>query len=259
LFLDEINSMPLVLQAKLLRVLQDHKVRRVGGLFEKKIDLRIISATNVNPLEAIESQRLRSDLYYRLAVVQVRIPPLRERTEDIPYLADFFLDSLNLKLGKKVTGIALACLHYLRQRHWPGTVRELEHMIESAMNFAYDGEELSERHFRRLNRHMGSRDALSSARSAEAPPSPGSGRPSSPAPAASVPASAAADIGARPGNWPAKFKWEAEKEERAKLVEALGLSRGIISRAAEYLGLSPQLTSYRMRKHKLRREDFKDR
>lgn len=230
LFLDEINSMPLTLQAKLLRVLQDHKVRRVGGLSEKTVDLRIISASNVNPILAIENQTLRADLYYRLGVVQVIIPPLRERPEDIPPLARLFIEKANRKLGLKVTGLTTGVLQALRQRDWPGNVRELEHAIESAMNFTLNDEILSERHFRRSNRHVGIR--LPAALKQTPPP-------------------------LWPGRPPeSRLKEEMLQAERAKLAEALKLNNGVINRAAAHLGLSPQLLSYKMKKHHLRREDF---
>ena len=259
LFLDEINSMPLVLQAKLLRVLQDHRVRRVGGLSEKKVDLRIISASNINPLQAVANQGLRADLYYRLGVVQVRIPPLRERPEDIPYLARHFIDKINLKMGKNASGISDGLLQSLKRRSWPGNVRELEHVIESAMNFVSDGETLGERHFKRGNRHT---EPLGQSLPSQAYP----------------PITDHSDTlylanksfgkqnlfleeggsfySSALGLSKAKPKWKEEQEERAKLVEALTLHRGIISRVAAYLGLSPQLTSYRMKKYKLKKDDF---
>jgi arginine utilization regulatory protein len=235
LFLDEINSMPLSLQAKLLRVLQDHKVRRVGGLTEKTVDLRIISASNVSPLLAIENQTLRADLYYRLGVVQVIIPPLRERPEDIPPLARFFIERANQKLGRKVVGLSAGLLQSLKQRPWPGNVRELEHVIESAMNFVLDDEILAERHFRRANRHTG---VAAPARPAPASPPPS---PSPPPPDSQT---------------DAKLKAEMLHVERARLAEALKTHGGVITRSAAALGLSPQLMSYKMKKHKLRREYF---
>ena len=265
LFLDEINSMPLTLQAKLLRVLQDHKVRRVGGLSEKKVDLRIISASNINPLQAIENNALRADLYYRLGVVQVRIPPLRERPEDIPHLARFFIEQINRKLGKKAVGLSNSLLNSLKQRPWPGNVRELEHAIESAMNFVSDGEALSERHFRRASRHIEpvNRPSVSAAcvnPSDAAFPA----IPNEPLHFMARPRGMVAPYSGTPGagrNQAAGnssgLKDEMVQAERARLAEALAMNQGIVTRAAANLNLSPQLMAYKMKKYNLRREDFK--
>ena len=260
LFLDEINSMPLALQTKLLRVLQDHRVRRVGGLSEKKVDLRIISASNVNPLEAMANQTLRADLYYRLGVVQVRIPPLRKRPEDIPYLARYFVDRINLKMRKKADGISDGLLQSLKQRSWPGNVRELEHVIESAMNFVTDGEALGERHFRRGNRHIEPFGQI--------PPSSAQAAPADLSEVASLAGQSYENLSAvfkdekalytvSSGPEKLRSKLDIEREERANLLKALTLNRGIIRRAAAYLGWSPQLTSYRMKKYQLKSKDFR--
>ncbi|WP_281269301.1 sigma-54 interaction domain-containing protein [Ammoniphilus oxalaticus] len=134
LFLDEINSMPLELQTKLLRVIQENRVRRVGGATELEVDARIIAAMNEDPQQAVEENRLRSDLYYRLNVVSFRIPPLRERPNDISLLTDHFIKSFNYRFGKLVTGIDSEVETLFLQYDWPGNVRELEHTIEAAMN-----------------------------------------------------------------------------------------------------------------------------
>jgi len=259
LFLDEINSMPLTLQAKLLRVLQDHKVRRVGGLSEKTVDLRVISASNVNPHLAIENQTLRADLYYRLGVVQVIIPPLRERPEDIPPLARLFIERANRKLGLKVTGLTTGALQALKQRDWPGNVRELEHAIESAMNFIQDDEILFERHFRRSHRQVGRR--LPAALKQVPPPPPLADESLYLAHRPQKAGREAPESFGAPPFWSSRppeksLKDDLWQAERAKLAEALKLHGGIINRAAAHLGLSPQLMSYKMKKHHLRREDF---
>lgn len=134
LFLDEINSMPLELQAKLLRVIQEERVRRIGGPKESVIDVRIITALNEEPLDAVKEGRLRTDLYYRLNVVSFRIPPLRERKEDIFILVHHFIKRFNYRFGKLVTDISKEVMELFRQYDWPGNVRELEHTIEAAMN-----------------------------------------------------------------------------------------------------------------------------
>lgn len=140
LFLDELNSMGLNLQAKLLRVLQDGVVRRVGGTKEFQVDVRILSAMNIPPYEAIHDKKLREDLYYRLGVVSITIPPLRKRREDIQLLARVFFRNLDRKLSKNVTDISPDALTMLYAYDWPGNVRELEHCIEHAMNMLPDNE-----------------------------------------------------------------------------------------------------------------------
>jgi len=140
LFLDEINSMPVSLQAKLLRVLQDKVVRRVGGKEQRPVNCRIISATNVDPFKAVKEQRIREDLFYRLATVTLNVPPLRERKEDIAVLARFFLKKYNLLFGLYVEGFSKELKQVFEDYHWPGNVRELENVIESAMNFIEVGE-----------------------------------------------------------------------------------------------------------------------
>lgn len=135
LFLDEINSMPLNLQAKLLRVLQDGKIRRVGSNDEITVDVRIISAMNRNPLEAIELGEIRKDLFYRLSVVSLELLPLRERKEDIELYIDHFIKVYSKRLSRDVKGVTDEVLNLFLNYSWPGNVRELEHIIESSINF----------------------------------------------------------------------------------------------------------------------------
>ena len=142
LLLDEVNSMPAALQAKLLRVLQDGCIRRLGGTDEKKVDVRFISNINVPPQEAIRNGQLRQDLFYRLGVVSINIPPLRERTRDVELLAKNFIVSFNEKMHKNVTDISPEVAELFRRYPWPGNVRELLHAIEHAMNIIPDGKVL---------------------------------------------------------------------------------------------------------------------
>lgn len=134
LFLDELNSLDHVLQAKLLRVIQEGKVRRLGAMEEKEVDVRIIAAMNISLNEAMEKGILRKDLYYRLNVVHINLPPLRERKEDIPLLVAHFIEKFNGRFGTTVRGIKPSALERLKAYHWPGNVRELGHTIESAFN-----------------------------------------------------------------------------------------------------------------------------
>ncbi len=133
LFLDEIGEMPLEMQAKLLRALQERTVRPVGGNQEVPFDARVIAATNRDLEEEVRARRFREDLYYRIAVVGLEVPTLRERVQDVPVLAQHFVTRFAERFGKKVVGIAPAALQRLLAYHWPGNVRELENCIERAV------------------------------------------------------------------------------------------------------------------------------
>ncbi|ACB85420.1 putative sigma54 specific transcriptional regulator [Natranaerobius thermophilus JW/NM-WN-LF] len=134
IYLDEINSMPLTLQSKLLRVLEDGKVRRIGGKTEYETDVRIIASTNEAPDYLLRTNKLREDLFYRLSVVNVEIPPLRERKDDIEYLYDFFIKDFNATFGEHVDGIDSQVRHIFMDYDWPGNIRELKNCIEGAFN-----------------------------------------------------------------------------------------------------------------------------
>ncbi len=145
LFLDEINSMPLDLQSKLLRILQDGNIRRVGGTKTKNVDVRVITATNVDPEIAVQNKQLRRDLYYRLNVISFNIPPLKERLDDIEILTHYFIEKFNQKMGKSVKGVTGEVLQIFKEYPWEGNVRELEHLIEGIMSI-YDSEMIEEDH-----------------------------------------------------------------------------------------------------------------
>ncbi len=145
LFLDEINSMPLELQTKLLRVLQDGRVRRVGSTTTTDVDVRIISAINTDINTAVETKQLRQDLFFRLNVITMVIPDLSNRKEDIPLLVDHFVKKYNEKCNKFFSGISKEVLEIFIEYNWPGNVRELEHAIESAISL-YEGEIIREEH-----------------------------------------------------------------------------------------------------------------
>ena len=133
LFLDEIGEIPLMLQAKLLRVLEEQSFRRLGGLKDIKLDLRVVAATNKNLREAVKEGAFRQDLYFRLNVIQILIPPLRERTEDIVPLTQFFIEHYNRKFKRNIEGVNEATAKLLEMHDWPGNVRELRNAIERAM------------------------------------------------------------------------------------------------------------------------------
>lgn len=133
LFLDEIGDISPKLQVDLLRVLQDRSFYRVGGSEEVRVDVRIIAATHVNLQKAVAEGKFREDLFYRLNVIAIRIPPLRERKDDIPLLAAHFVERFSHELGKPVTGLSESALRVLMDHDWPGNVRELENAVERAM------------------------------------------------------------------------------------------------------------------------------
>lgn len=217
LFLDEINSMPLSLQAKLLRALQEGSIRRVGGVKDIPVNPRIISSSNVEPFEAIEKGLLRGDLFYRLGVVCLSVPPLRERKDDLPLLIDFFVNKIARKLNKQVKGIPAEVTAILQQYPWPGNVRQLEHAIECAVNLIEDGAEIELEHFPEYLRFV-------SAASPEL---------ISFAPQVSC------------------LKTEMQKAERGKIIATLESTKGNITQAANMLGISRQSLYYRMKKYQI--------
>ncbi len=133
IFLDEIGDMPLSLQAKILRVIEEREFERLGEVETRKVDVRVIAATNRPLKELVEQGKFRMDLYYRLNVVRIRLPALRERAEDIPLLLDHFIEVFNKKFNKKVKGVEQRVMDFLLDYSWPGNVRELENVIEHAM------------------------------------------------------------------------------------------------------------------------------
>ncbi|HWV30515.1 MAG TPA: sigma 54-interacting transcriptional regulator, partial [Dyadobacter sp.] len=139
LFLDEIGEMPLEAQVKLLRVLQEKELERIGGKTTVKVDVRIIAATNRNLEEEVRAGRFRSDLYYRLNVFPIVLPPLRNRRDDIAPLAHFFMDRYSKNAGRKITRISPEIIRELIAYSWPGNVRELEHVIERTVLLTNDG------------------------------------------------------------------------------------------------------------------------
>jgi DNA-binding NtrC family response regulator len=133
IFLDEIGDVPGTIQVKLLRVLQEREFERLGGTKTLKVDVRVVAATNQDLRAALEQGTFREDLYYRLNVVPISIPPLREHKEDIPYLVDHFLARLARESAKPISGLTPAAMRMLMEFHWPGNVRELENIIERAV------------------------------------------------------------------------------------------------------------------------------
>jgi DNA-binding NtrC family response regulator len=139
LLLDEIGEMPALTQAKLLRILEDSKVRRLGGKSEFEVDVRVVAATNKVPEEAVRGGHLREDLYYRLNVFHIHLPPLRERREDIPPIADFLISELNRKHSCKASDVSPEVMEALKRHNWPGNVRELRNVLERAVILVGEG------------------------------------------------------------------------------------------------------------------------
>jgi len=136
LLLDEVAELPVAMQVKLLRVLQERKVKPVGGVVEREVDVRIVAATNRDLETEVEKGTFRQDLFYRLDVIRIRLPPLRERREDLPLLVDHFLRKFSAEHGCKVAGVDPEAMQALMAYHFPGNVRELENLIERAVILA---------------------------------------------------------------------------------------------------------------------------
>lgn len=217
LLLDEINSMNISLQAKLLRVLQDGMVRRVGGMTETHIDVRALSNINIPPNQAIEEHKLRLDLFYRLGVVNIHIPPLRERKEDIGLLAKQFILQLDKKLRKNVRDIDEGTLRRFREYDWPGSVRELQHAIEHAMNVIPNDMSIITPEYIPWHVMTGAAHPKEAAYS-EAMPS---------------------------------LEGTMQDIERRTICKALRASGGNISEAARNLNMSRQNLQYRIKRHKI--------
>ncbi|SLM31587.1 Arginine utilization regulatory protein rocR (fragment) [Desulfamplus magnetovallimortis] len=147
LFLDELLSMPIHLQAKLLRVIQEQKIRRLGSEHEIDINIKIISSVCSDPRIAVQKNNLRIDLFYRLGVVHIKIPPLRERREGMAELVSHFIEKLNHLLGTHVKNVSEGVMELFMAYHWPGNVRELEHLMEGAMNLVGHEETIELKHF----------------------------------------------------------------------------------------------------------------
>jgi DNA-binding NtrC family response regulator len=158
LFLDEIGELPLDAQVKLLRVLEDKKITRLGGKKEIPVDIRLISATNNNLFERVQNNTFRLDLFYRINIFTVNLPPLRERSEDIPLLVNHFIDKHNKTLNTKVTGCSPEALTVLQKYLWPGNIRDLENAVQSALIVCKTGKIQAEHLPARLNFQVEEKD-----------------------------------------------------------------------------------------------------
>ncbi|MCL6445662.1 MAG: sigma 54-interacting transcriptional regulator, partial [Alicyclobacillus sp.] len=256
------------LQAKLLRVLQERTIRRVGELKDRPIDVRILATINEDPLEAIRAGRLRKDLYYRLSVVTLFLPPLRERHGDISQLVETFIAKYNRRFGLHVEHVEPRLLQAFRTYSWPGNVRELEHTIEGAMNLVQEEREIGFQHLplhmrRRLEQalHDGG-DVVEPTRGSErtelenSPETPESPEARANAdPMTPYAQTAGAGWGTTRGadqtvNHVTAQTWQAQVQtmQRQVVTEALLRNRGNVSATARELGLSRQNLQYWLRK-----------
>lgn len=239
IFLDEICELPVALQAKLLQALQDRSIRPVGSETPVDVDVRVMAATNRDIEEEIKAKRFREDLYYRLSVVSLKIPPLRERREDIPELAESYLEHFRTRLGRPVNGIREDAKASLVRYGWPGNVRELINVIERAVLLC-PGEEITLAEMP---------EVISRATSMEPPG------------AAPMPSPPLSD-----GLLPERFLKKPWRRVRREMVSALekqylgGLLRltgGRVGETARRAGMAPRSLHGKMKKHGLRKEDFR--
>ncbi len=222
LFLDEIGEMAPKMQAKILRVLETRMLRRVGGTSDVTVDVRFIAASNRDLKEAVKQGTLREDLYYRLGVVVIDLPPLRDRMEDLELFVAAFVDEFNRSMGRKVTGVASGVLQLMREYPWPGNIRELRNVIERAMVLC-DGDEIQPEHL--------PGDFSGLAGEADGPEAPGSD----------------ADL---PGEG-LDLESAVIDLERHYIVEALERTGGNQTEAAALLSISRDQLRYRMEKYGL--------
>ena len=239
LLLDELNAMPAPLQAKLLRVLQERVVRRVGDLKDRPVDVRILATMNEDPHRAIREGRLRPDLFYRLSVVTLTVPPLRSRREDIPPLVAHFIRRLNGAFRLRVEGCEPRLMDAFMAYAWPGNVRELEHVIEGAMNLIEDEASIGFQHLaghvrRRLEQALAEAEGRGVSDLSQEGSEPRRELPEGQAPdAASQPRPAFRDL--------------VRDYARTLLEGALSETRGNVSEAARRLGMSRQNLQYWLR------------
>lgn len=275
LFLDEMDSMPLELQPKLLRVLQEMRSRRIGSSTEVELDLKIITSVGGSLAHALSGGRLRPDLFYRLAVIIIEIPPLRQRLDDLEALLNYFINKYNKQIGKQCCNFSESLMNYFRKYSWPGNIRELEHLVAGAINLSQEGDETLDYHhlpihyqrmFDNLSNQGGCLEAddlpwaaspeesdadrsitflgqvLSKAVQSEILEEPAAGQDRSPQ--------------SPPPTSPASPKRIGKYQEIDQMVEALVKSRGNVAEASRRLGLSRQLLDYRMKKYGLKRDNY---
>lgn len=256
LYLDEIDSMPMELQPKLLRVLQETTVRRLGSSVERPLDLKIISSMGMNPQDAMAAGHLRTDLYYRLSVLTINIPLLSERPDDLEDLSNYFLSKYNALLNKQVLKLEDDLMELLRGYSWPGNIRELEHFLAGAMNLMSDEETILtfdhiSDHYKSVLRgeEVGKPFIRLNTEQYNIPPNI---QGLTPAPGSNVTGHFQA-VRSEPAS--KLSRWQKEFE---RLSAALTATNGHVTKAAKILGITRQLLHYKMKKYGLDRHDFKN-
>ena len=247
LFLDELDSMPLELQPKLLRVIQERSARRIGGEKDIFFDLKIISSISGGSDKILASGRIRSDLFYRLGVVIIDLPPLRERLDDLPLLTEYFLMKHNIILGRIVGQADSEVLSSFLSYDWPGNIRELEHIIEGALNLATDGDTLT---VKMLPDHFHLKQSSSAQ---QLTPLQTQEKFTDNYSQTSPDLIYSGSVSSHGNNFPANLQ-DAEKQA---IINALRFTGGNVTSAAKLLGLSRQLLTYKIKKHSLNRTVFK--
>ena len=225
LFLDEIGDMNLSTQAKILRVLQDQEFTRVGGNKTISVDVRIITATNKELWNEIELGNFRDDLYYRLNVVTINVPPLRERTEDIPLIAEFFRRKFSDELRKNTRGFTEDTMRLIKNHHWPGNIRELKNLIERAVLIVDEGQMIAPDDLSFTGKDYfaaGGRDRRKNVSD----------------------------------NW-GFDTLKLEDLEREAILQALEISKWIQKEAAKLLGISPRSLNYKVKYHSITHSSWK--
>ena len=276
LYLDEVDSMPLSLQSKMLRALQERKIRRIGEGHERAVDVRIISSVGRPPLSLVEEGLMRQDFYYRLSVVKVLIPPLRSRMEDIHLLVQHFLEKHSKYAGASIPLVTPEAMAVFYSHAWPGNVRELEHTIEASLALVDPGDNLEAWHLYRAVPDLSpvpqpaeattpwlafqesfpaEREYIAGSRkNALQPRRPGesatahAARPTRRSPEQDNPPLDVHDL--------ASLSVRTMAVEESSITKALGASAGNIAMAARLLGISPQLMHYKMKKYSINKRDF---
>ena len=222
-FLDEIGELPKEMQVKLLRALQDRRIERVGGITSIDLNCRIVAASNVNLRKAIENGTFREDLFYRLNVIPIHLPPLRDRKQDITLLVEHFIQKFNKRLARSKTAITPAAMQALHVYHWPGNIRELENLMERVM-LLMDGDTITPND---LPWYQGEAQSPTSGMAMDEPPS---------------------------SELPLKeyVRLHTSKLERTQIIRALEAENGNVTRAARKLGISRKSLQLKMKEYALR-------
>ena len=251
LFLDEVDSMPIGLQAKLLRALQEKKIRRVGSLKEIDIDIKIISSVSTAPYESIQKGTLRNDLFYRLGVVLIRLPALKERIDDLMALTQHFINKNNRQLGTSIKKISNRVVAFFKTYHWPGNIRELEHIIEGAMNMVGSENTLKTSH---LSPHFSVSPEFK--QFADTMPEIGTALPPNSKRGQRPPEKTHLTFSDDHQDPLEKLSEVQVESEKIIIFQTLKTYEGNVTRSAKRLGISRQLLNYKIKKYCFKRKNF---